>query len=447
MKWWYTLYLFFLFISSAHSQSLVQTFVDRCTGEIKTIVIPLEGSTVVVFYNRSRSFTFNDVRSGELQAWLEETYAWWQSLSPCSTNQAAQTATQTTTQNATQSTASTAASSVSPPTQGTNTTSQSSGTATQGGNTESSSSTGTGETSNSSGSNDSGGDGGSQESQGETSEGENQEGNDSSGDDSESTEESSEGEESENEEDSNDDDDGEESEDEEDSGSGSKKSNPVIVAANIATMSALDGSINLVTNVGLSRASLSGDTSNSLNIMIWDNLQQFNLNIATSFMNKEQQVIIRDGNKTKTTGGNVKSVVTTSLNAMYSFGTLNAAFGKSKVYLMKNNLAAGWASNIMAMKIQKDFMFMPTMIGFATKPYVFYKYTVSPMLATALNPVMYSTSTKQFTYNTNAMFIIGSSGSFNLTKNFYVNLGFNIIESTANLPMTWAATIGSRFQF
>jgi len=45
------------------------------------------------------------------------------------------------------------------------------------------------------------------------------------------------------------------------------------------------------------------------------------------------------------------------------------------------------------------------------------------------------------------MFVSGLSGTFNLTKNFMANLGFNIVESTANLPMTWAITIGSRFQF
>ena len=107
-----------LFSSSIYSQAFVQTFTDRCTGEIKTIVIPFEGSTVVAFYNRSESFTINDVGSGKLQAWLEETYAWWATISPCSINQATTTATQTTTSNATQNATASATSSTTTPPQG-----------------------------------------------------------------------------------------------------------------------------------------------------------------------------------------------------------------------------------------------------------------------------------------------------------------------------------------
>jgi len=60
---------------------------------------------------------------------------------------------------------------------------------------------------------------------------------------------------------------------------------------------------------------------------------------------------------------------------------------------------------------------------------------------------MYIIETNSTVTNKNLMFIGGASGTFNLTKNFVLNLGFNIVESTANLPMTWAITIGSRFQF
>lgn len=425
MKCWYTLFLFLLSTLSLHSQSVVQTFVDRCTGEVKTIVIPFEGSTVVVFYNRSKSFTINDVRSGELQAWLEETYLWWENISPCSTNQATSTVTQNTTQNATQNATASATSSTPPPTQSSSSTSQSSSTET--------SSNSTGETSESTGSNDSGSDG------------DNQEGDSSSGDDSsegdseESSEESSE-EESEESEESDD------SEEEDDKNS-NKKANPVIVAANVATMSALDGSVNFVTNIGLSQASLSGIDSYSANLMVWDNLQQYNINLAKSTTNKEQLVTLSRESGVKVYGGNIKNISSSSINMMYSFGMFNVAYGKSKVYILDKGLVAGWASNFMAMKMGKDYTFLPTIVGFATKPYTMNRVVISPMLAIASNPIMYTTSTSKISSNLNVIFVAGYSGSFNLTRNFYLNLGFNIVESTANLPLTWAATIGSRFQF
>lgn len=433
MKW---LRLLLLFSSSIYSQAFVQTFTDRCTGEIKTIVIPFEGSTVVAFYNRSQSFTINDVRSGKLQAWLEETYAWWATISPCSTNQATTTATQTTTSNATQNATATATSSTSPPPQGGTSQNQTSG-------TESSSST-TESTTTETGGSDSGNDSSSETSSSE-------EGSSDSGDETSSEETSSEegseeeSSEGDSEDDGEDSDDGEESE-EEDSKS-KQKSNPIIVAANVATMSALDGTVSFVTNIGLSQASLSGITSYSFNAMIWDNLQQFNINLGRSYTNKEQSVVLYRPNKNVFTGGNVKNVSTTSINAMYSFGMFNIALGSSRVYLLPKNKIVGWATNFMVMKSNKDYSFIPTAIGFATKPYSFNRHTISPMLAIAVNPVMFNTVDNSFLFNKNAMFVLGASDSFNLTRNFYANLGFNIVESTANLPMTWAITIGSRFQF
>jgi hypothetical protein len=45
-----------------------------------------EWFTVVSFYNKSRAFTYQEFQNGTLQAWLEETWLWWQALSPCSTS-------------------------------------------------------------------------------------------------------------------------------------------------------------------------------------------------------------------------------------------------------------------------------------------------------------------------------------------------------------------------
>ena len=420
MRW---LILSLLFSSYTYSQVFVQTFTDRCTGELKTIVIPFEGSTVVAFYNQSRSFTINEVRTGELQAWLEEVYAWWQNISPCSVNQATATATQTTTSNATQNATATATGSTGSPPQGGNSQNQTS-------NNESSSST-TESTSDQSGGSDSG--------DNSSSEGDSGEGSDS---DSEPEE----GSEGESEDDGEDSDDGEESEEEDSKGS-NKKVNPIIVAANVATMSALDGSVNFVTNVGLSQSSLSGIYGYSANLMVWDNLQQYNLNLSRSTSNKEPVITLYTSRGPKVSGGELVNVSSSSINLMYSFGMFNISYGKSKVYIMNKGLVGGWAASAMAMKSYNDYTFLPTLIGFATKPYLFDRVTISPMIAIAFNPIMYTTIDSKLSSNINAIFVAGYSGSFNLTKNFYMNLGFSIVESTANLPLTWAATIGSRFQF
>jgi len=447
MKWRCLLFLFFLCTTLTNAQSLIQTFVDRCTGEVKTIVIPFEGSTVVVFYNRSKSFTIQDVKSGLLQAWLEETYNWWRTISPCSINQATTTATQTTTANATQNATASASSSASSATQTNSPTGQTASSTNQSSNTDSQSSTG--ETNANSTEQQSEQTGGSESGNNES----NQEGNGDSGDETSSEkEQSSESEENsesegESEDNGDDSDDGEKSE-EKDNKKSIKKSNPLMVAANVATMSSLDGSINFVTNIGLSQASLSGNTSYSLNAMIWDNLKQFNVNLGKTFIHKEPITTIYgyNGNK-KTTGGSIELIETSSINFMYMYGAINLSYGKSYVWPLKKNIIAGTAITLMAMKYGNDYTVMPTTIGFTTKPYLFKRYTISPMFAIALSPVMYSSATNDFIYNRDAMFVIGSSNSFNLTKKFFVNLGFNIIESTADIPLTWGVTIGSRFQF
>lgn len=86
----------------AYSQALVQTYTDRCTGQTFVFSVPMEGQTVVAFYNKSRVFTALEFQNGTLQAWLEETYRWWVALSPCSSTATGATATQQNTSNTTQ---------------------------------------------------------------------------------------------------------------------------------------------------------------------------------------------------------------------------------------------------------------------------------------------------------------------------------------------------------
>ena len=100
---------------SSYGQTIfTQTYVDRCTGNTQVVVANfVNGSATVGFYNKVRTFTYQEFLSGELQQWLNETYIWWQALSPCSTATSEAQNAQQTAQNATSAaqTASTAASS------------------------------------------------------------------------------------------------------------------------------------------------------------------------------------------------------------------------------------------------------------------------------------------------------------------------------------------------
>ena len=340
------------FSFSSYSQTLIQTFTDRCTGATQVFQISMTGTTTVVFYDRAQTFTAADVQSGAFQVWLEETYAWWAALNPCSAAQAeSQTAQQTTQQttSAATSAASNAASSSPPPATGStntsstnassstnntssntsssgsssseNTNNNTSGSSEQSQNESSSSSSG-GETSESSSSGEttdsesgetqetktedtsSESDGGSQEenkeSESKTEENSEdtkeeevkEESKEEESKEEESKEEESSEEESESEEEESSED-SESSDDEEEEKEKKKKSlAPPILSANMMGNQMLDGTWTTAASFGISQASLTGQETYSANAMIWSNLKQFSLGLSKSKVHfwREKQI-------------------------------------------------------------------------------------------------------------------------------------------------------------
>ena len=550
--------LFVLFFTAmgmfkGQSQALVQTYIDRCTGQVSVFSVPMNGSTVVAFYNKSRVFTSQDFQNGTLQAWLEETYLWWTSLSPCSTTttgaQATQQTTQQTTQQAAQAATNAAANTtninstanVNPPTtqtsQPTTTTPDTTSTNTSAPNTDStgastsssgnsastsggsesstSNSQSNAETSNSStgeeastsgsteettssGSDDStGGDSTSdesteveetttEESTEETTESETEETTEESTEEEsteetteeESTEEESETEETdeesseeesdesseeeseeeteEEESESDEDEETEEEESEEESSNEDeeeddkkkkKKRNlaPPIVTANVMSQELPTGGFSQAATFGISQSSLMGDKTYGVNLMVYDNLQQFmlNANYSKVGINKE---------------GRVSSVYSASLGIMKSFTTYVAMMNHSKVFMGKKGSVAGIAFGTTLTSVEVDvregnLFFDQQLLGtsltaFYTKPFNFDRLTISPMLA-ASAPFMSFDMFKHDTYwSTDVMFIGGANFTYTLTKQFGLNVGVNIIESSAqDFPTMKTFTIGGRLSF
>ena len=559
-----------------HSQALVQTYTDRCTGQVSVFTVPMNGQTVVAFYNRSRNFTSQDFQNGTLQAWLEETYLWWTALSPCSTSttgaQATQQTTQQTTQQATQAATNAAQSTTNvnttanvtppptssspPPTQtsqptttspntastntsaqnttssGASTSSTGNSASTSGGsensssssqqNTESTNSSSGGETSSSgsteetttSGSEDStGGDTGSEESSevessteettteestteetteetsteesteessseesSENEENSNEETDESTdeetteeeqseeSDESESEEESDESSEEESEEETDEEesesDEDEESEDEnteeesddeteeEDGKKKKKKRNlaPPIVTANVLSQQMPTGEFTQAAMFGVSRSSLLGDKTYGANVMIYDNMNQFmlNLNYSKVSINKE---------------GRVNRVYSGSIGGMKMFTTYMAMMNHSMVFMGKKGSVAGVAlgtsltSNnvdVIDGNIYFDNTFLGvSLTGFYTKPFQFNpKLTISPMLAVSSPFMMFDMYKHNIMWNSDVMIIAGSNFTYKLTQRFGLNVGVNIIESTATeFPTMKTFTIGGRLSF
>jgi len=451
-----------LFSSSIYSQTLIQAFADRCTGEIKTVSIQMEGYTTVSFYNRTKTFTSNDFYSGALRTWMEQTYAWWYALSACSTAQTTQTTTQTSTSNS------------------------NSGSDSSGGSSDNSGDTGSDNSGDSGGGDDGGGDsgdnggdsddgggdsddgGGDSDDDGGDSDDDDGGGNDDSDDSEEEEqqeeekeeEEEKEKEEEEEEEEEESEEESEEEEEEEDKKKKKKNTNPIIISANLMRMSGLDGAANQVIGLGFAQSSMNGEFNYSANMMIWDNLKQVSLSGSRGHTfyryDKKVPVIIKEDGKEYIFGhfydkGSIANVQTLSAGLMYMYGVYNASFGISNVYIgQKENKWKGFVGGVSAsanvLYSQSNWNIMPAFIFFGTKPFPFKRFTVSPMLATALTPVSYSTLDNGFVFNEHALFVGGANFDFAITKTFRMNLGFNIAKSTDAFPLTYSITIGGKFK-
>ena len=478
----FILFFFVCFTTVGQTQTVTQTYIDRCTNETKIVVANfVNDQATVAFYNRIKTFTWVEYTNGTLQTWLNETYNWWANLSPCSTNTATNQSAQQTSQNAASNASSAASNATSGSTNTSNTNASSTNSSTSNSSSSSSSSS-----SNSSSNNDSagGGDGQSSNSSSESegnsgsesesnSNGGEEEGN-SSGDSEEDSSNSSSEESSEEESDSESEEVEEESKEEEkkeEKKEKQKKRNPIAVAANLMSQSALDGTISQVASFGFSQSSLTGTTTYSANLMVWDNLQQFSLNLSRSdvyFNYDREEKLYLYNPKTKKEDlyfatihhkGSIMVIQSVSTSFMYMYGTKVASFGLSNVYLgQKENFwkgfVGGFALSGTVINVDDIIIVMPTGVLFGTKPFPTKRVTISPMLALALNPVTYTFSTKEavfkgdLVFNKHVTYIVGSNFDVGLTQRFRFNIGGNIVGTTLpGTPLTYSITIGSKFQF
>lgn len=447
-----------------------------------------------MFYDRVGQFTAEDFTSGVLQAWLEETYQWWYTLSPCSSTQAYtsvvnnatttattavnnintnsyDTTSQTTSTDTSVATNNTGTENTSSSTESTSSqmdSSQESSGTTTGSGSSNEAETGTGETETQTEQ---------QESTSETTE-ESQQTDEQSQEESQQeetqeqeTEETSENEESTSEEGTeeeseNDDGDGEESEEEvEDTGKKKKQKKrkyaPPLISANVSAMQMVDGAFNSVTSASMTKYSFTGVESYNVGLMMWSNLKQYNLSASKSktFFNYDRDVPIyirdEDGKKYQFGSykdiGSIHKVQTLSANFSSIYSSKVLTFGINDVFISNKEgfwkgFTGGVAGNMSLIKAADDFLATPSIFFFGTKPFVSRRFTTSPLLGLSFNPILYSAD-NGLKLNGNFNYVVGSNFDFQLTKRFRANIGFNTIGSTQkNIPMTYSVTIGAKFK-
>lgn len=475
------LLILFLFIgSNVYSQTFTQTFVDRCTGEVKIVTANfINGSATVAFYNKIRTFTYVEFTNGVLNQWLIETYEWWNTLSPCSSTTATTQTAQQTAQTATAaastastaaSTAASAASSASTTGGTTNATSNTTngGTTTESTNTDTSNSTESSSTENSGG-NGEGESGGGEETSSETSESESEGGEA----ESEGEKESEEG--------------GGEKEDSDDDGDGKKskkekkqKMMPIQLRSDMMVNQALLGNYDIVTSIGATQSSIFGDVSYGVTAMIWSNLKQFALNASYTKVHMEELNISslhHNGHNHYSKTSNVttkdpktppipklKSITSASLGYMNNFGNGTLVASVMEIKPMGKWGTAGVGVNMVNMFGENKYQL--TMIGYnllytnmiMISPRVQY----APALIWTQTPYMgkLGFTKNQFGKNDkfapnqlsgteiDGMIILSNSFTLQITRRFSVNVGATFIKSTNPIiPLIKSFAIGTKLPF
>ena len=67
-----------------NAQSYNYSYTDPCTGNVKTIVVPINGDVTVSYYGEIGSFSYNDFSNGTFDAWTNNIFSQYGTNSPCS---------------------------------------------------------------------------------------------------------------------------------------------------------------------------------------------------------------------------------------------------------------------------------------------------------------------------------------------------------------------------
>ena len=67
-----------------NAQNYVYSYTDPCTGVLKTITVPINGSISVSYYGEVGTFNGQDFQNGVFETWANQKLAQYQNISPCS---------------------------------------------------------------------------------------------------------------------------------------------------------------------------------------------------------------------------------------------------------------------------------------------------------------------------------------------------------------------------
>lgn len=218
-------------------------------------------------------------------------------------------------------------------------------------------------------------------------------------------------------------------------GSSAARSNPILVSSDLTTAQNLDRTFTPILNLGMAQSSMTGMSSWGLTGMIWFNFKQFALS----------------GRYTKvhfSKGGKLKFIHNFNLTGVYSYGNILGFIGYSGILNAGKWGVTGF--NISAagtlVSENKNTFISPSITAFYTRPFAVTKrLNVSPELYIISTPLMYSTQDKVTTTDRTFSAFIGSGFDYQITKRFKFNFNYKMNLSTnPDFPILSFFLIGSK---
>jgi len=439
----------------AEAQTLTYSFLDPCTKQVTFFSVPATGTTIF-FLGQSRQFTSADVASGAFGVWINQVYADYRKVAPCSQQSAQVTQNQITSQiigNTVQSVVGSIMSQAQSASAGTMqsvTTSVSNSNSSSAGasdapsknnkdeskNTSNQSNTSNNSNNNSGGTNSSGNNSNTGCNSGSTSN------NSQSQNDNKKEEKGEEvaatttmNVDQQNQNDAKSDNSSSGGKGGKSGSKGGGRTNPLIVSSDLTTAQNLDKTFTPILNLSMSQSSMTGMSSWGLTSMVWFNFRQFALSGKYTKINFSKN-------------GKLKWVHNVNLTGVYTYGNILGFVGYSGILNAGKYGVTGFNISAAATLITEDknTFVSPSITAFYTKPFTTGKrFTISPELYIISTPLIYSTKEKITTTDRTFSAFIGSGFDYQLTKRFKFNVNYKANMSTnPDFPILSFFLIGSK---
>jgi hypothetical protein len=219
------------------------------------------------------------------------------------------------------------------------------------------------------------------------------------------------------------------------SSKGNSKSNPVIISSDLTSAQNMDRSFTPIINVGMSKSSMIGTSSWGLNSMIWFNFKQF------AVTGRYTKIQFSKNRK-------LKLIHNVNLTGVYSYGNLMSFLGYSAILNAGKFgiTGANISGSITKSPEDMNLYLSPAVTAFYTKPIkINKKMIISPELYVISTPLIYSSVDKVSVSDRTFSMFIGSSVDYQFSKRFKVNMNYKLNTSTnPNFPVLSFFLIGSK---